>query len=697
MSLILDSNGITVKWTGNTVPNPYFIQANPRNLSAGNEWFAIANNHTSKWIIQNYAQNLEYGINYFIPPNALQPIPFDNIVTSLMTDLSYIFSRVTTFNQPIGSWDTSKVTNMSDMFSNDEAFNQPIGSWNTSNVIDMSYMFFRALAFNKPIGSWNTSNVTNMQLMFARAAVFNQTIGSWNTLNVQNMRYMFHNALNFNNDENVSISSWNTSNVTNMDYMFAEALVFNQNISYWNVNRLTTQPDNFSTNSLLSVQPVWGSLGTPTISDILLSNTTVSENVIVNTVIGNLSVLSNQSNVAIYTLITNPLNTFSINGSTLTTASLLNYTVRSIYNIEIQAISGGISLTKSFTIAVSQILPVITNILLSNKTIAENVPMNTVIGSLSVLSNISNLPIYTLITNPLNTFSINGSTLTTATLLNYTVFSIYNIEIQATVGGISLIKPFTISITNIPQAITINIPQAPISIEIINGIIENIPEDSPQGTFLGELFTVNYNKTNYFIYQFVSGSGSADNTLFILKNNKLYTNTLFNYITKNIYSIRLKSTDSYNRSIQQIFILKIVIPYSPNLHITTMVGKEKSFELTGNAVSVKQLTYEIVIHPTNGFLTHSILSDKYTYIANRNGTDFLIYVIHEGTMVSLPIRMNIYNYYQSDVDNIPRNQGTFIFNNISFDGNKWRFGTFETDTFIQAGNDSQMGNFYFDN
>ena len=432
------------------------------------------------------------------------------------------------------------------------------------------------------------------------------------------------------------------------------------------------------------------------LSNILLSNTTVAENVPVNTVIGNLSVLSNLSNLPIYTLITNPSNTFSINGSTLKTAALLNYTVSSIYNIEIQATVGDLTLTKSFTIAVSQFLPVLTNILLSNTTVAENVSVNTVIGNLSVLSNLTDIPIYTLITNPLNTFSINGSTLKTATLLNYTVFSIYNIEIQATVGVISLIKSFTISITNIPQAPTINIPQAPISIEIINRIIENIPEDSPQGTFLGELFTVNNNKTNYFIYEFDIGSGSADNTLFILKNNKLYTNTLFNYITKNIYSIRLKSTDSYNQMIEKVFILKVVIPYSPNLHITTMVGIKKSFQLTGNAVSEKQLTYQIVIPPTNGLIV-DILSDKYTYLANRNGTDFFIYVIHEGTMVSQPIRVNIYNYYQTDVSAISRNQGTFIFNNVSFDGNKWRFGTFETDTFIQTGNDTQMGNFYFDN
>jgi hypothetical protein len=65
--------------------------------------------------------------------------------------------------------------------------------------------------------------------------------------------------------------------------------------------------------------------------------------------------------------------------------------------------------------------------------------------------------------------------------------------------------------------------------------------------------------------------------------------------------------------------------------------------------------------------------------------------------VSQPIRVSIYNFSQADVSTISRNQGNFTFDNISFDGDTWRLGTFTTDTFIQNGNYSRMGNFDFYN
>ena len=81
---------------------------------------------------------------------------------SRVTDLSYMFTNASAFNQNIGGWDTANVTDMSHMFSGANSFNQDIGIWNTANVTNMSDMFYGAYSFNQNIDSWNTANVTNM-------------------------------------------------------------------------------------------------------------------------------------------------------------------------------------------------------------------------------------------------------------------------------------------------------------------------------------------------------------------------------------------------------------------------------------------------------------------------------------------------------------------------------------------------------
>ena len=136
-TVVLDANGVTIKWTGTTVPSPYFVQASPRGTL---EWFAIVDN-TTKSNITDYAKNIQSGITFFTPPISLTPIPFDNIVTTLVTDMFNMFTGASSFNQPIGNWDVGNVTSMRSMFSQATSFNQNIGSWNVSNVTDMTDIF----------------------------------------------------------------------------------------------------------------------------------------------------------------------------------------------------------------------------------------------------------------------------------------------------------------------------------------------------------------------------------------------------------------------------------------------------------------------------------------------------------------------------------------------------------------------------
>jgi surface protein len=209
--LSLNANAVTVQYTGNAVDvptaAPLFFQANPR--GTGVEWFAVVK-QGMKTAISSYAGGTD---GPFKPPGQSAAVPFNNIVTTLMTDMSHLFNGHASFNHPIASWDTGNVLNMMYLVANMNefnGFNQPIGAWNTSKVTNMEAMFFNSRSFNKPIGSWNTAAVTNMMYMFMGATAFNQAIGLWNTSAVTNMNSMFYNAVAFNQN----ISGWNVTNVT---------------------------------------------------------------------------------------------------------------------------------------------------------------------------------------------------------------------------------------------------------------------------------------------------------------------------------------------------------------------------------------------------------------------------------------------------------------------------------------------------
>jgi len=74
-----------------------------------------------------------------------------------------------------------------------------------------------------------------MHYMFRNATAFNQDISAWNVSKVTDMSVMFTGADSFNQD----ISKWDVSKVTNMSGMFNNAIDFNQNIGEWDVSQVT--------------------------------------------------------------------------------------------------------------------------------------------------------------------------------------------------------------------------------------------------------------------------------------------------------------------------------------------------------------------------------------------------------------------------------------------------------------------------
>ena len=154
---------------------------------------------------------------------------------SLVTDMSDMFQRATSFDGDLSSWDVSSVTDMSDMFYLATSFNQTLNSWDVSKVTDMTSMFQRATAFNGDLSSWNVSKVTDMADMFSFASSFNGDLSSWDVSSITDMTGMFRGASSFNGD----LSSWDVSKVTDMAEMFIFATSFDQPLNSWDVSSIT--------------------------------------------------------------------------------------------------------------------------------------------------------------------------------------------------------------------------------------------------------------------------------------------------------------------------------------------------------------------------------------------------------------------------------------------------------------------------
>ncbi|MBO1067209.1 MULTISPECIES: DUF4347 domain-containing protein [Nostocales] len=78
-----------------------------------------------------------------------------------------------------------------------------------------------------------------------------------------------------------------------------------------------------------------------------------------------------------------------------------------------------------------------------------------------------------------------------------------------------------------------------------------VAENQIIGTVVGNLTTTDPDTANTFTYSLVTGDGATDNSLFSINGNQLTTNSVFDYETKNSYSIRVKTTDQGGLSFEK--------------------------------------------------------------------------------------------------------------------------------------------------
>jgi len=154
--------------------------------------------------------------------------------------------QVTTTEAP----NLSQVSNLNSMFRNTESFNQDLSSWDVSGVSSAYEMFAGAKAFNGSLAGWEPgaalTNGCDLGGMFRETEVFNQDLSSWDVSKVSSMYELFAKSRAFNG----SLAGWEPgaalANGCDLGGMFRETEVFNQDLSSWDVSKVNSMYEVFA-------------------------------------------------------------------------------------------------------------------------------------------------------------------------------------------------------------------------------------------------------------------------------------------------------------------------------------------------------------------------------------------------------------------------------------------------------------------
>jgi VCBS repeat-containing protein len=301
-----------------------------------------------------------------------------------------------------------------------------------------------------------------------------------------------------------------------------------------------------------------------------LSSNSVEENLAAGTLVGSFSTLDpDAGDTFTYALVSgtgdadNAL--FTIVGGQLQTGAMFDFEAKSSYTVRVRTTdSGGLWIERAFTIVIVDVNEEPTELNLSGNTVEENLAAGTVVGNLiSVDQDAGDSHTYTLVSgegdddNAL--FTIVGGQLQTDAMFDFEAKSSYTVRVRTTdSGGLWIERAFTILI--------VDVNEDPTALNLSHG---SIAENQPAGSDVGTLSTVDPDAGDTFTYALVSGTGDDDNALFEIVGDKLRTTAMFDFETKDSYTVRVRTTDSGGLWIERAFEISIVdvneIPVELNL------------------------------------------------------------------------------------------------------------------------------------
>ncbi len=375
--------------------------------------------------------------------------------------------------------------------------------------------------------------------------------------------------------------------VVSQDSLYSSSIFDYENQSSYTI-RVQTSDNQGGIFQKIFIVNVSNSNDAPT--NITLSEVTINENMVANTNIGLFSTTDQDTgNTYFYTLVSGIGSTdngyFMISGNTLRATSQFNFELKNSYTIRVRSTDNlGLWYEKQFVISVINSNDAPTNITLSNDSISENRPSNTVIGTLITTDeDLGNTFVYSfanLIGNNNNLFTLTGNQLRTNSVLNFEQQSVYFVYVQSNDGnGGVYVKQFQINVkdsNDAPNDIALS----------INSIMEN----RPTGALVGIFSSTDADVNSGFNYTLTNGTGSVDNGSFRISNDSLYTTAILNFEFKNSYSIRVQSTDNGSLGFQKAFTITISdsndLPTDLNVNITSVNENMPTGTLVGTLSTV---------------------------------------------------------------------------------------------------------------
>ncbi|MFT5525500.1 MAG: PKD repeat protein, partial [Pirellulaceae bacterium] len=117
----------------------------------------------------------------------------------------------------------------------------------------------------------------------------------------------------------------------------------------------------------------------------------------------------------------------------------------------------------------------------------------------------------------------------------------------------------------------------------------SVSENVAAGTTVGSFSTVDPDNADSFTYSLVGGSGDVDNASFAMSGAELRTVEVFDFETKASYSIRVRTTDSFGFSLEEMFTIN-VSDLTENFPPVVAAGANQVVD-EGGTVSLAPATY----------------------------------------------------------------------------------------------------------